>query len=146
MPDTVYVCPLLRIGVVCSNPVLMRNGISCRGSFHFHFHSTCPTPQNHCHPPPVYLSEKENPGGIFMHRMWRKMTGKFRKVASHHAPEPAFGLFLNLPEGLCLRSASVGSELTSTGRHEPPWNPRYVNLMKFCFEMSTGNFRNRFMD
>ena len=26
-----------------------------------------------------------------------KMTGKFRKVASHSAPEPAFGLFLNLP-------------------------------------------------
>ena len=28
-----------------------------------------------------------------------EMTGKFRKVASHSAPEPAFGLFLNLPEG-----------------------------------------------
>ena len=28
-----------------------------------------------------------------------EMTGKFRKVASHYAPEPAFGLFLNLPEG-----------------------------------------------
>ena len=26
-----------------------------------------------------------------------EMTGKFRKVASHSAPEPAFGLFLNLP-------------------------------------------------
>ena len=26
-----------------------------------------------------------------------EMTGKFRKVASHYAPEPAFGLFLNLP-------------------------------------------------
>ena len=28
-----------------------------------------------------------------------EMTGKFRKVASHYAPEPAFGLSLNLPEG-----------------------------------------------
>ena len=34
-----------------------------------------------------------------------EMTGKFRKVASHSAPEPAFGLFLNLPEG------------------SAPWNP-----------------------
>jgi len=31
-----------------------------------------------------------------------EMTGKFRKVASHYAPEPAFGLFLNLPEGSAL--------------------------------------------
>ncbi len=36
---------------------------------------------------------------------WLEMTGKFRKVASHYAPEPAFGLFLNLPEG------------------SAPWNP-----------------------
>ena len=34
-----------------------------------------------------------------------EMTGKFRRVASHSAPEPAFGLFLNLPEG------------------SAPWNP-----------------------
>jgi len=34
-----------------------------------------------------------------------EMTGKFRKVASHSAPETAFGLFLNLPGAL------------------PPWNP-----------------------
>lgn len=34
-----------------------------------------------------------------------EMTGKFRKEASHYAPEPAFGLFLNLPEG------------------SAPWNP-----------------------
>ena len=34
-----------------------------------------------------------------------EMTGKFRKVASHSAPEPAFGLLLNLPEG------------------SSPWNP-----------------------
>ena len=40
---------------------------------------------------------------------WRQMTGKFRKVASHYAPEPAFGLFLNLPWGVC------------------PLEPRHVN-------------------
>ena len=34
-----------------------------------------------------------------------EMTGKFRKVASHSAPEPAFWLFLNLPGG------------------SAPWNP-----------------------
>ena len=38
-----------------------------------------------------------------------EMTGKFRKVASHYAPEPAFGLFLNLPWGVC------------------PLEPRHVN-------------------
>lgn len=41
--------------------------------------------------------------------LWRQMTGKFRKVASHYAPEPAFGLFLNLPWGVC------------------PLEPRHVN-------------------
>ena len=30
-----------------------------------------------------------------------EMTGKFRKVASHYAPEPDFGLSLNLPWGIC---------------------------------------------
>ena len=38
-----------------------------------------------------------------------EMTGKFRKVASHYAPDPAFGLFLNLPWGIC------------------PLEPRHVN-------------------
>ena len=38
-----------------------------------------------------------------------EMTGKFRKVASHYASEPAFGLFLNLPWGVC------------------PLEPRHVN-------------------
>ena len=41
-----------------------------------------------------------------------EMTGKFRKVASHYAPEPAFGLFLNLPEG------------------SAPWNPG-LSLLDF---------------
>ena len=47
-------------------------------------------------------------GGMLLTWCWfsvGEMTGKFRKVASHSAPEPAFGLFLNLPEG------------------SAPWNP-----------------------
>ena len=44
------------------------------------------------------VSERKN--------LWNvELTGKFRKVASHSAPEPAFGLFLNLSEG------------------SAPWNP-----------------------
>ena len=67
------------------------------GDFLFLLQSV-PAPQNHCH---------LNFGLITQRRMlltwcWfsgGEMTGKFRKVASHSAPEPAFGLFLNLPEG-----------------------------------------------
>lgn len=73
------------------------------GDFLFLLQSV-PAPQNHCH---------LNFGLITQRRMlltWYwfsvgEMTGKFRKVASHSAPEPAFGLFLNLPEG------------------SAPWNP-----------------------
>ena len=73
------------------------------GDFLFLLQSV-PAPQNHCH---------LNFGLITQRRMlltWYwfsvgEMTGKFRKVASHYAPEPAFGLFLNLPEG------------------SAPWNP-----------------------
>ena len=73
------------------------------GDFLFLLQSV-PAPQNHCH---------LNFGLITQRRMlltwcWfsgGEMTGKFRKVASHSAPEPAFGLFLNLPEG------------------SAPWNP-----------------------
>ena len=43
-----------------------------------------------------------------------EMTGKFRKVASHSAPEPAFGLFLNLPEG------------------SAPWNPGTPMVVILC--------------
>ena len=43
-----------------------------------------------------------------------EMTGKFRKVASHSAPEPAFGLFLNLPEG------------------SAPWNPGTPIVVMLC--------------
>ena len=48
------------------------------------------------------------------------MTGKFRKVASHSAPEPAFGLFLNLPEG------------SAPGTLARQWR-------KYSCEMSTGH-------
>ena len=64
-----------------------------------------PASQNHRH---LYLGG-DNTVGIKLLRWCRfsggEMTGKFRKVASHYAPEPAFGLFLNLPEG------------------SAPWNP-----------------------
>lgn len=49
-----------------------------------------------------------------------EMTGKFRRVASHSAPEPAFGLFLNLPEG------------------SAPWNPG-TPISKYSCKMSTGH-------
>ena len=51
-----------------------------------------------------------------------EMTGKFRKVASHSAPEPAFGLFLNLPEG------------------SAPLEPRHANGGNSVLEISTGYF------
>ena len=39
---------------------------------------------------------EENVAYLVLVQCW-EMTGKFRKVASHSAPEPAFGLFLTLP-------------------------------------------------
>ena len=54
------------------------------------------------------------------------MTGKFRKVASHSAPEPAFGLFLNLPEGtspLCSGPHRANVHWTLCA----PLEPRHVN-------------------
>ena len=55
-----------------------------------------------------------------------EMTGKFRKVASHSAPEPAFGLFLNLPEGtspLCSGPHRANVHWTLCA----PLEPRHVN-------------------
>ena len=55
-----------------------------------------------------------------------EMTGKFRKVASHYAPEPAFGLFLNLPEGtspLCSGPHRANVHWTLCA----PLEPRHVN-------------------
>ena len=53
-------------------------------------------------------------------------TGKFRKVASHSAPDPAFGLFLNLPEGtspLCSGPHRANVHWTLCA----PLEPRHVN-------------------
>lgn len=72
------------------------------------------------------------------------MTGKFRKVASHSAPEPAFGLFLNLPEGtspLCsgphraIGTAVVGwmlefSGYVGTNATQPQ---SALNMMQFMY-------------
>ena len=88
------------------------------GDFLFLLQSV-PAPQNHCH---------LNFGLITQRRMlltwcWfsgGEMTGKFRKVASHSAPEPAFGLFLNLPEG------------SAPGTPARQWR-------KYSCEMSTGH-------
>ena len=55
-----------------------------------------------------------------------EMTGKFRKVASHSAPETAFGLFLNLPEGtspLCSGPHRANVHWTLCA----PLEPRHVN-------------------
>ena len=55
-----------------------------------------------------------------------EMTGKFRKVASHSAPEPALGLFLNLPEGtspLCSGPYRANVHWTLCA----PLEPRHVN-------------------
>ena len=95
-----------------------------RGAFLF-LPQSVPAPQNHCH---------LNFGLITQRRMlltwcWfsgGEMTGKFRKVASHSAPEPAFGLFLNLPEGtspLCSGPHRANVHWTLCA----PLEPRHVN-------------------
>ena len=94
------------------------------GDFLFLLQSV-PATQNHCH---------LNFGLITQRRMlltwcWfsgGEMTGKFRKVASHSAPEPAFGLFLNLPEGtspLCSGPHRANVHWTLCA----PLEPRHVN-------------------
>ena len=85
-----------------------------------------PASQNHRH---LYLGG-DNTVGIKLLRWCRfsggEMTGKFRKVASHSAPEPAFGLFLNLPEGtspLCSGPHRANVHWTLCA----PLEPRHVN-------------------
>ena len=103
VPDTAHDCPILRIGVVHDQPVSERE-IYERWSFSFSSAvGSCTT-----NPPSSpfgfdNVGWKILPGGCRF--SGGEMTGKFRKVASHYAPEPAFGLFLNLPEG------------------SAPWNP-----------------------
>lgn len=82
------------------NSLFQKEKIYGRGVFLF-LPQSVPASQDHCH---LYLGV-DNTVEIKLLRWCRfsgvEMTGKFRKVASHYAPEPAFGLFLNLPEGVC---------------------------------------------
>ena len=74
--------------------------------------------------PFFYLCEEEQKQSARME--WQKMTGKFRKVASHYAPESAKGLFLNLPEGtspLCSGPHRANVHWTLCA----PLEPRHVN-------------------
>ena len=92
----------------CMKSLLQKYGkLYERGVFPAFFHSLSHAPQNHRHQPLLILDRCSR--GTWLDPMSvtvvRQMTGKFRKVASHYAPEPAFGLFLNLPEG------------------SAPWNP-----------------------
>ena len=103
VPDTAHNCPILRIGVVHNQPA-SEEKICGKGSFSISS-TVC-----FCTTKP--LSSRSKFGIAWrrklISRVWLsggEMTGKFRKVASHSAPEPAFGLFLNLPEG------------------SAPWNP-----------------------
>ena len=96
-----------------------------RGAFLF-LPQSVPASQNHRH---LYLGG-DNTVGIKLLRWCRfsggEMTGKFRKVASHSAPEPAFGLFLNLPEGtspLCSGPHRANVHWTLCA----PLEPRHVN-------------------
>ncbi|MCA5963882.1 hypothetical protein LC724_30830 [Blautia sp. RD014234] len=84
--------------------LFQKAGILCKGSIPDFLHSLSPH-----HKTTIisrFLFWKMPPEETLRKSLlWRQMTGKFRKVASHYAPEPAFGLFLNLPEG------------------SAPWNP-----------------------
>ena len=103
VPDTAHDCPILRIGVVHDQPVSERESLWEVEPFYSSTICSCTTK------PPSSLFRFDNAEGeMLLDWCWfssGEMTGKFRKVASHSAPEPAFGLFLNLPEG------------------SAPWNP-----------------------
>ena len=94
------------------------------GDFLFLLQSV-PAPQNHCHLNFGLITQR----GMLLTWCWfsgGEMTGKFRKVASHSAPEPAFGLFLNLPEGtspLCSGPHRANVHWTLCA----PLEPRHVN-------------------
>ena len=82
----------------CMNSLFQKEKTYRNGSFSI-FSTVCPCTTK----PPSSPFWSDNVGW----KIWlggcrfsgEEMTGKFRKVASHYAPEPAFGLFLNLPEG-----------------------------------------------
>ena len=101
--DTAHDCPILRIGVVHDQIVLDEKSY-IKWSFFL------PSEVCSCTTKPLSSQFRfDNAvGKMLIDWCWLsggEMTGKFRKVASHFTPEPAFGLFLNLPEG------------------SAPWNP-----------------------
>ena len=95
------------------NSLFQKEKIYQNGSFSI-FPQSVPASQNHCH---LHVGG-DNTVGIKLLRWYRfsggEMTGKLRKVASHSAPESAFGLFLNLPEG------------------SAPWNPGTPMVVILC--------------
>ena len=88
----------------CMNSLFQKEKIYRNGSFSISS-TVCPCTTK----PPSSTFRVDNAVGEMLLGWYRfsggEMTGKFRKVASHSAPETAFGLFLNLPEG------------------SAPWNP-----------------------
>ena len=109
----------------CTNSLFQKEKIYRKGSFSI-FPQSVPASQNHCH---LHVGV-DNTVGIKLLRWYRfsggEMTGKFRKVASHSAPDPAFGLFLNLPEGtspLCSGPHRANVHWTLCA----PLEPRHVN-------------------
>ena len=84
-----------------------------------------PAPQNHRHLHLGLIMQWGNADWL-VSVYSGEMTGKFRKVASHSAPDPAFGLFLNLPEGtspLCSGPHRANVHWTLCA----PLEPRHVN-------------------
>ena len=90
VPDTAHDCPILCIGVMHEQPVSEKRKSIEMGAFLF-LPQSVPAPQNHRHLHfvsdnvgwKIWLGGCRFSGG--------EMTGKFRKVASHYAPEPALG-------------------------------------------------------
>ena len=103
MPDTAHDCPVLRTGVGCPKDIPEIEILWKGENFYCLYILFASHKTTVIFLPFFYLCEEEQKQSARME--WQKMTGKFRKVASHSAPEPAFGLFLNLPEG------------------SAPWNP-----------------------
>ena len=106
VPDTAHDCPILRIGVACEKPAPEIWKTLQRGVFQLSY-AAFP----HTTKPPIisrFLFWKM-PQGTWRSDSYsgRQMTGKFRKVASHYAPEPALGLFLNCQRALPLEPRHV---------------------------------------
>lgn len=96
MPDTAHDCPVLRTGVGCTKDILEIEILWKGENFYCLYILFASHKTTVIFLPFFYLCEEEQKQSARME--WQKMTGKFRKVASHYAPESAKGLFLNLPE------------------------------------------------